>query len=392
MRLVYVPILILGLVAAGYTWLWFDAAARIEREFLDWAEDQRERGLTVRYDSLEVGGFPLRMHMVLENPELESQGGDVSWTWRGAQLSAHALPYRITHVIVMASGPQQATIRARTGDGTVVERLQGTAESARASLVWTDGLFDRLAVDIRALDGTRVSRFEALDGALAPERTETLTMERLQLHSVRGETSDDPALQIAVPVEERVPDDAEDDEERPGATAVGPARRIAVKANGIVWGNHIIPGLGDAIEDARLRLLITGIPERLVRRRGVEHEDTLRAWRENGGKLYLENATVDWAPMDLAAQGAVKLDRRGRPRGRIDVETNRPEGLVDALEDGDVVGEEVAELLRGAIALLGPLARNQAGAMSLPVKFKDGRVYVSTVSVGRTGSFFENGR
>ncbi len=356
---------VLALLAAAYTWLWFDSAARIERELENWAEEQRARGWTVEYDGLKVDGYPYRLHARLANPRLAQKTDTLAWSWQGEALHAHAMPYNITHVIIAAEGVQNAVISVQTDAGTVTERLSGIAETARASVVWSKGLFDRLAIDIQNLEGTRASSAEPLDGGLVRTHDETLRVERFQIHSARSwpETESDAAAQ-------------------------GGAHRFAVRADRIQWTNHLIPGLGETIARAELLTILTRLPERLVRKRGFLDDETLTAWQADDGEVQIESMMLDWAPLRLSGTGTLKLDRRGRPKGRIALRTEDPMGAVAAFSQGARLDDDMTAVLRGAVQILTALGGEDDGSMTLPVKLKDGRVHLSSVEVAKVPSLY----
>ncbi len=357
------PVGVVAIFAALYSWLWFDAAARVERELAKWTEKQRRKGVDVTYDQVQISGYPFRLHVTLDNPRIGTKGEDLAWEWSGDSLHAHALPYKLTHVIVESGGTQALTVTRKTALGSVIDQLEGTAASARASLVWTEGLFNRLSADIQGLDGTHRASFYPFDGSIEQGREERLSAKRIQLHSMR--------------------DDREED-----ADYEGGRHRLAVRAESVAWIDHLLPGLGQQINLAEARFVITGVPEKLVRKKGPTDDASLRAWRDNNGAVAIDSLILSWDPVNVNGTGQIKLDRRGRPKGRIDVTVNRPHRFVDGLEKGGVLNDGMADVMRSAVDFVAYLNKDPSGSVSIPVKLKDGRVYLSSARIGKVGSLY----
>ena len=87
----------------------------MKEEVLSWIDDQREMGMTVEYDDMKVGGFPLSIRARIKNFTWADPG---EWSWSGEELFVIALPYDWTRIILMPRGPQTVTVDGQTYDVT----------------------------------------------------------------------------------------------------------------------------------------------------------------------------------------------------------------------------------------------------------------------------------
>ncbi len=363
---------LVGIIAsliAGYTWFWFDAANRAEREVEKWAAKQAERGVSVSYDSLRTTGYPYRLNMQMDNPRIESRVPDEpAWSWTGDGLRAHALPYNLQHVIAETIGTQRFVLERPDGNKVRFEEIDVLPESARASLVWAGGRFDRLAVDIQNLEGTRTVRVEK-DGEERKNRQEEITVNRLQVHTGWDRSPPPQADGSQGAAGNRAPTD--------------PAQYLAFKLENLVWRGHKLPGLGEAMEVAQFRIRMTGAPEKLVRRRGWDDERTLRTWRTNGGTADLTDLLVDWAPLKVIGQGSFELDRKGRPKGRMDTEVRNVDAFIRALSEAGVIEDLAGDVSQVVVGFVSQAAGQTRGTVQVPIKIRSGKITLAGIQAGK---------
>jgi len=55
-------------VVAGYSFFWFEAADKLEKEILNEVENLQSKNYTVRYDQLHVSGYPFQLKVMITNP------------------------------------------------------------------------------------------------------------------------------------------------------------------------------------------------------------------------------------------------------------------------------------------------------------------------------------
>ncbi len=359
----------LALLVGAYSWFWFQASGRIENEFRSWEERQEARGLEVTYEGMRVSGYPFRLLVTLDKPALAVRNGPSPWSWQGEELRAHAMPYKLGHIIVEAEGPQTVILERPQEGGTRINELTGKADTARASLVWSDGALERLAVDIKGLAGQRTVSERSSSADAAAPHLEPFSAKRLQIHSVPDQSPSGPAAS-----------EAEGDELS--------NRRIAVKLEEATWTGHELPGLGDVLAFGEAQLLVMAIPDALVAAHGLTAPETLKVWRENEGQIRVDSLTLDWAPVRAEAYGALTLDWRNRLQGRLEVTMTDPDRFVSSLAGGGLISDGVAALTTSALNFVSSLDGQQDGKVTLPLKLKNGKVFLGGTRIGKVGAMF----
>src|SRR5687768_10569061 len=79
------PLFLAALAAAAWCGWWFYAANRISQGFDDQAKALRERGYEVAYEGWNLGGFPFRFDLSMNNARIGEPGG---WGLSAPRLEA----------------------------------------------------------------------------------------------------------------------------------------------------------------------------------------------------------------------------------------------------------------------------------------------------------------
>lgn len=122
---------------------------------------------------------------------------------------------------------------------------------------------------------------------------------------------------------------------------------------------------GPNAKKAEASLLLHGP---LPRRGGA---DEIRAWRENGGKVEVAAAAVQWGALDLTAAGTVGLDAAYRLAGGLDLRIAGGDKAVAHIEKRGMLTEEGAAAAKTLLsfAALG----GSGGRAQTPLVFADGK-------------------
>ena len=59
----YLPLVLLLILASGYSVYWYAIAERVQNGLDDWATAQRAKGYEVRWTAATVGGFPFSLQV-----------------------------------------------------------------------------------------------------------------------------------------------------------------------------------------------------------------------------------------------------------------------------------------------------------------------------------------
>ncbi|WP_370338118.1 DUF2125 domain-containing protein [Parvularcula marina] len=97
------PLVIGGLLIAGYTALWFYGAGFMRDEVDKFIENEREAGHTVTYDGIKVRGYPMALRARIDNFNWAQRG---NFDWSGEILHIIAVPHDLETLILAPRGPQ----------------------------------------------------------------------------------------------------------------------------------------------------------------------------------------------------------------------------------------------------------------------------------------------
>ena len=271
----YGPFGLLLLLAVLYSVFW-----RVQADMLAARLDRANGGeivpgIVFAFAEKSIGGYPFRLDAVLSGVTLSHAGPNGQTAWRSEKLALHALTYGRDLYILEAAGRQ--TFEQPGDSGAPMRVVSLNPAVARASAI---------------LSGRRLARFdldlwqpEAKDATQGAEPSRTLSAGRAQLHLLAH------------------PDDTAD---------------IAMRIEEAKIGEGLRPMLGGELSlvDLRGKLSKTGTLSALA----TGSEDPTEAaeqWREAGGRLTVENLTLDWAGIKTALTGSIGLDTNHRPEGTL---------------------------------------------------------------------------
>lgn len=327
-RRLFLPFVGAGVLLAAYTIYWFIAAGRIEDEARAWIAGQEAAGYRIEHGGMRVGGWPFRLSLRVDAPDIAAPEGEGGWRARMDALAASALPYDLNHWILAFDGPAELT----SPNGTHVLDANDARLSVRSGTAGISHVGAELAglvVNTREGDPaplTRLGRM-TLSGELAED-------DRLDVKLELSEASLDP---------EALPESL--------AEAFGPfAERIRLDA---------------ALSDWAM-LAATVDPY---------------AWTETGGRADIRASQVLWGPARLEGSGEIGLDSQRRPQGRLSLRIFETEALVEALTGAGLISSDEATMLNAAARF----AAQEDGGVALPFRLEDGGVFLGPVRVGEVG-------
>ncbi|MDJ1157441.1 DUF2125 domain-containing protein [Chelatococcus sp. SYSU_G07232] len=347
----FLPFILLVLIAAGWSAFWFVARERTTAALDQWVAREAEHGRRWTCPARTVGGFPFRFELTCDNPSFSGTTAQGPVEGSLKRFLAVAQVYRPNHVIAEAEGP--LVVRA-VGDG---RSLELNWRSLDASIILPGGRLERASLVIEA---------PALRATLAADNDALVSFaSRLEAHLRR-----DPA--------------------RPEGDK---AYDVAVSLN-----QAVVPPLDDFLgsseaADLDARAVVTQAEAFGVRPRAEE----LEAWRLAGGRLELSSVTLVKGATRIEARGTLGLDEQHRPSGQVDAAVAGLDGLLARF--GIKVRGDLSGLITGGLERLAgrqpaPLAGDgavKAGPKltSLPpVRIDNGRITVGPFPVGRVGPLY----
>lgn len=344
----------LAALIGGYSFYWFRLAEATEQGIEDWRQAARADGVNLRHRGVSVGGYPFRLEVELEAPQLDIAGPDGTVTLSADAVQAVALAWRPGHVIARSEGPLRIDWRLPSAPDAPV--ASATASEAEASLrVVEPGELARAALDLHGISG------EAPAGAFSAARA--------QLH-----------LRRPPPEPEGVPPATDGGPPAPDRGTV-PVYQAALQLDLVRLPEAAVPPeLGPEIESLDIDATLRG--EGLTRRWPPGgFPAALAAWRDTGGVVDITDLKLAWGPVTLASEGSITVDEQMRPLGAFTVRLGGYEQLVDAIAEQRMVDRRQMALVK---MLLGGLSQSDAQGrrtVQVPVNAQAGRLYLGPIAV-----------
>jgi hypothetical protein len=358
---VFVPFVLLVVLAVGWTGLWFYAAGRAENAIAGWRAREAKSGRTYECASESIGGYPFRIEVRCTKPRAELRGQGAQLVLTGADVVVLAQIYQPTLLIAEFKGPmtiaepgQPPAYMANWSLGQA--SVRGTPRAPqRGSLV-----FDNLKVQRTGSDAT------------------VLDAKRLELHGrlAGGSINDNPIIELGL-------------------------RTTAATAP------EVHPMAATPL-DAEVSATVRGLADFAPKPWPVR----FRELQARGGRIDVTNARVQQGEVIAVSAGSLGLTASGNLDGQLQMTAVGLEHVLKQLDLEAIVSQgrvgSAIDKLDRLLPGLGNIARKNAGpgilagldaigkrttldgkpAVSVPLRFADGRVFLGPLAVGRTPPLF----
>lgn len=343
MRILFGGILALIILISGYVVWWHHVADRLVEQADNWREQRISEGYKISHEPLVTSGFPYRVRVTAKALSIANPGHEQSPEVSIPVFWAVVQPWRINHVIFGMEGKGRADWLERGQQ----KGLDFKAASALGSATFNiRGRMQTVAIDIKQLEAI-------------PSWQPPVTAERLQLHG-------------------RPRPSGSSDEKSSGEQMDG--QQIALRAdNMMLEGMDDFP-LGKRIANFSLSSILYG------RVRKLPAEETLAEWRDEGGFVDIEALNIDWGHGAISGKGALTLDERMRPLGKLDTRISGYERILAALTETRQIDENAARTIGFGLGLLSREGDDGKRYIALPLSAQDGGVYLGPVYLMRLGS------
>lgn len=357
----FVPFALLIALAVIWTGLWFYAASRAETAIAGWRAREAKSGRTYECGTQSISGFPFRIEVRCTEPVAELRGKNAQVVLKGADLIMLAQIYQPTLLIGEFKSPMTVADPGQPPAYVVnwslgQSSVRGTPRAPqRGSLV-----FDNLKVQRPGSDAI------------------VLNAKRLELHGrmAAGSATDNPVIDFGL-----------------RATAASAPELHPIAA---------------APLDAEISATVRGLADFAPKPWPVR----FRELQQRGGRIDIVNARVQQGETIAVSSGSLGLTERGNLDGQL---TMTVVGLEHVLKQLDLeamvsqgrVGSAIDKLDR-LLPGLGGIARKNAGpgilvgldaigkrttlegkpAVTVPLRFVDGRVMLGPLPVGRAPPLF----
>src|SRR5262249_18741992 len=125
-RVLAVTAAVLMLAILAYTGVWFYGAGQLKAAIADWKQESAASGVTVSYDEIRIGGYPLALTAELTGLDLRSEAQRASL--QAAPIRLRATPWNPRHIAYDFSGRYGLTISGWRSTHTTVDIESGTGE------------------------------------------------------------------------------------------------------------------------------------------------------------------------------------------------------------------------------------------------------------------------
>ena len=324
----------LVLALAAYAAWWFALAQSLREGVLAWTEARRAEGWTIAHGAIETSGFPFRLILSLPEPNVVAPG----WSWSGPMLRGVVKPWGPGHVIATVEGRQ----RGRLDAGETAVEFAMSMERAVASFRIAQGRATRFDLEIVS----PVLDAQPQGGRFSAHRVE------LHYRANDGQGAD-----------------------RPDGSA-----DIALSTEGLRLPDGLAGLLGADVAAAGLRARLKGDI-------GAGRE-ALARWRDEGGTVEIEGATLLWGPLDARLDATLALDKAWRLLGAGTLRARGYDKTIDAVEAARLLRPVEAQMLRLALATRAKRDADPRAFVDLPATAQDGRLFVGPVPVLRLQPLF----
>jgi hypothetical protein len=366
-----IPLIIVLLIALGWSGFWFYAVSRSAGAIADWREREAQGGRIHTCGNQDFGGFPFRVEVHCGDPAIEfsTLSPPLRIAARDSRIVAQAYDPKL--LIAEFAGPLTVTEAGRT------PAMQANWAQAQASVRGTAAAPERVSIVIDKLEFARVGRgvmetvaasshIEA-HGRIAPETAnENLAVEvALQfagaiapvLHAGLTRPTDGEISAVLHGLKSFAPNPWRE-RWREIATAGG---RIEIRQARLTQGDVLVVGAGTlavtqtGLLDGQIMLTVAGL-ERLIGLLGVDQMVEQYLARQGGG-----------TSLDKIASG---LDR-----------------ILPGL--GGAVRNNSGAIAAAGIAALGePRELEGRKAVGLPLRFSEGAIFLGPIPIGVAPSLF----
>jgi len=329
--LIALPLALVLLAAVGWTGAWYYASARATAEIDAWIAAEAGKGRNWSCHDRQFGGFPFRFELICTEPSL-GFAGPGAWTVSAVRAHAVAQVWNPGHIIAEFQGP------ARLAETATGRELTANWSLLQVSGVGTRGELERIS-------------WSANDYTLAESGTTVFSARHGEVH-VR-----------------RTPDAA------PGTFDIAAGARGAT---------GVATGVAGAGVDGEFEATVSGVPEF----HPMPLPQRLQLWQQAGGRVKLLEASVSGGGGALGATGEIGLDAARRPDGALTLSLAKAPALMKALADAGLMPEFLVNLAPAMTAVGMPGMLNGAPANTFPFLFRDGRVVLGVLPLGKIGPVY----
>ncbi|MCK0206511.1 DUF2125 domain-containing protein [Starkeya koreensis] len=348
--LIALPTLLVVLAGLGWSAAWFYASGRASTEIDAWMAREAAEGRNWSCASRELGGFPFRFELICAQPSVTFAGPG---GWEAKMTRAHAVAqvWNPNHIIAEFEGP-----------AVLKEAATGREVTARWSLLQVSGVGS----------GGRAERvsISTNDYSLAEGGTTVFAARHTELHVRHHPGEAAGTLDIAFGFK--------------GASGMLLSGAAITPAATSPAAATPAPAVPASAIDGEVEATVTGVPPF----RSMPAAQRLALWQQAGGRVDLQIAKLTGGGGALTASGDLGLDAQRRPDGRLNLSLVKAQPLFTALVAAGLMPDFVANLAPALLVAGLPTTVDGQKASSFPFMFRDGRVALGVLPIGKIGPLF----
>lgn len=345
--LIALPFALIVLLGIGWSLAWNWGAGRAAAEIDAWIAREAGEGRNWSCASREFGGYPFRFELICDQPTVTFAGPD-AWTARMTRAHAVAQVWDPRHIIAEFEGPSVLT------DAATGREITAKWSLLQVSGVGREGRAERVSI-------------AANDYTLAEAGATVFAARHLELHVRHHPGEAAGTLDIALGftgasgMALSTP--------RPRTTGVAAAQAAALAARSI---------------DGELEATVTQVPPF----RSMPAAQRLALWQQAGGRVNLQLARITGGGGALSASGEIGFDAQHRPDGRLDLAVVKAQPLFAAMAEAGLMPDFLANLAPAMMMAGLPTTVDGQKASSFPFAFRDGRVMLGVLPLGKIGPLY----
>ena len=376
--LIALPFLGLVLIAFGWSVFWFFAASRVGPALEGWRAREAKAGRIHSCVQQDIGGYPFRIEVSCTGPSMEFQPGST----RGLPASGRSIMLGAKNVAVVAQVYDPKHLIAEVA-APMTFGEKGQPATARANWALAQ-------VSVR---GT----------PQAPERV-SISIDKGELANFNRGTMELVATAAHAELHGRIAS---------GTVNDNPAVELVMRLNGA-----LAPALHPVLaqpSDSDIDAVLTGLKDFAPK----PWSDRFREIAANNGRIDVKQARFSQGEILAVGSGTLGINQSGKLDGQLTLTVAALDKLITALGVDQMVSQylsqksgvntdKIASGLDRILPGLGGAVRNNSGslaaagismlgqptelegkkAVSLPLKFTDGAVYLGPILVGQTQALF----
>jgi hypothetical protein len=352
------------LLFGGWSWFWFSASDKVEAAVEGWRAREAKAGRIYECGTQSVGGYPFRFELNCDNASALFATNQPPIELKATGILVAAQVYQPNLLISEFHGP--LTVASPGQPPSLIANWKLFQSSVRGTPARPERV--SLVFDKPVLDG--------VDNGVAHT---VLRAEHIEVHGriAEGSINDHPAIEVALRLSQALAPDF-----RPAA--VQPV---------------------DATVDTVLRGLNDFSPK--------PWHERFREMQANGGSIEVTQARMQQGETVAVGSGSIAINANGRLQGQLRMTIAGLEAFLKTIGAEQMVQKSAAvDKLAGALDRLAPglgnVARQQVGAnistginligepatldgkkaVTLPLRFEDGRMFLGPVPLGDTPVLF----